>query len=61
MSSDPHLGFKVVLMGNEGVGKTSLVNRHGFHEFSTNLPSTVGFANIATTIQLGTREIPILI
>lgn len=34
--------FKVVLMGDSGVGKTSIVNRYTKHTFENNLLSTAG-------------------
>ena len=36
------LSFKVVLMGESGVGKTSIVNRYIHGTFTTNMLSTTG-------------------
>jgi small GTP-binding protein len=40
----PTFVFKMVLVGNSAVGKSSLVNRFCFKTFNANLDTTVGAA-----------------
>jgi len=47
MSSENLQNYKVVLMGDSGVGKTSIVNRYIKDTFESNLLSTAGVAFFA--------------
>jgi small GTP-binding protein len=46
------LAYKVILLGDAGVGKTSIVNRRCCNEFSERVPMTVGLSNLATIVQV---------
>ena len=44
--------YKMILIGNSGVGKTSLIQKALKNEFSPNIQSTIGFqySNIIATV-----------
>ena len=44
--------FKVVLMGDSGVGKTSIVNRYTKNTFESNLLSTAGVCFFSKILEL---------
>lgn len=54
-SNIPHL--KIVLLGNSGVGKTSLMNRWTAGHFSSDLKSTVGANHQRKTVFIGKDEV----
>lgn len=49
-SAAAHLEAKVVILGSQGVGKTSLVHRYIMGEFSNTLTSTIGAGFLAKRI-----------
>ena len=52
MSEKTAIQCKVVLIGESGVGKTSIINRYITNEFEANMASTNGGSFIAKTIYL---------
>ena len=59
MSEDqlPPLSFKVILIGDSGVGKTSLANQMVYRQFSTNLQSTIGTGIFKTVVPIGNTKV----
>ena len=49
--------FKLIVMGDAGVGKTSLVNRQCYSKFDDKLPMTVGVAGVNCKIELSGKTI----
>ena len=45
--------YKVIVLGDSGVGKTSLANRECYNTFSAQLPQTIGTAHLSTTVPVG--------
>lgn len=54
-------GFKVVLLGDSAVGKTSLINRWINGTFFNNMHSTVGVQQQSKTIQIGNDSVRLLV
>ena len=50
MSEKQALQYKVVLIGESGVGKTSIINRYILNKFDDALPSTLGASFISKTV-----------
>jgi small GTP-binding protein len=46
------LSYKVILLGDAGVGKTSIANRRCCNEFSERVPMTVGISNLTTIVHV---------
>jgi small GTP-binding protein len=44
--------FKLILLGESGVGKTSIVNRRCYHNFSDRTILTVGVASVSTIVEM---------
>jgi len=55
MAEDPH--YKVVMLGDSGVGKTALVNRISEGEFAESHVPTVGSQFIALPLDVGRRRL----
>jgi GTPase SAR1 family protein len=53
MSAQPRLRYKVVLVGDSGVGKTSLTSRFARDQFSPQFHSTVGVELASRTLSIG--------
>ena len=51
----------VILVGNTGVGKTSLLNRRVYGKFSTDLPATVGIGGSTLRLKVNGKEIELKI
>lgn len=49
--------FKLIVMGDAGVGKTSLVNMQCYSKFDDKLPMTVGVAGVTCKIELSGKTI----
>ena len=45
--------YKVIVLGDSGVGKTSLANRECYNTFSSQLPQTIGTAHLKTAVPVG--------
>lgn len=53
------IGFKVPLIGDASVGKTSIISRFMENKFEDGAKPTVGAANVSITINVEGQEIPI--
>ncbi len=53
--------YKILLLGEAGVGKTALVRRFAHRIFEKDYKATLGVDMITKTIKLGSTEIPIQI
>ncbi|KAK8881160.1 hypothetical protein M9Y10_003890 [Tritrichomonas musculus] len=53
------IGYKVPLIGDEGVGKTSIISRFMENKFDDGIRSTVGAANFSVAINIDGHEIPV--
>ena len=51
------LKFKVVLIGESGVGKTSILQRYISNEFNSNQFSTIGSSYVEKIIKIGKNKI----
>lgn len=49
--------FKLIVMGDAGVGKTSLVNRKCYSKFDDKLPMTVGVAGVSLQLEVSGKTI----
>ena len=45
--------FKLIVMGDPGSGKTSIIHRYIYSKFESSQTPTVGVSNLQTTIKLG--------
>lgn len=61
MNEKPKLTFKFVLVGNGGVGKTSLVRVFSGGEFSLTTEATVGVEFISKTVKVHDEEVKLQI
>lgn len=61
MNDKPKLTFKFVLVGNGGVGKTSLVRVFSGSEFSLTTEATVGVEFISKTVKIHDEEVKLQI
>ena len=59
MSEDqlPTLSFKVILVGESGVGKTSLANQMVNRQFTANLQPTIGTGIFKTIVSVGNTNV----
>jgi Ras-related protein Rab-5C len=57
MSARGQFHFKLVLLGNPGVGKSSLVLRFVRNEFIEDLETTIGAAFLTKDLQLPTENV----
>lgn len=57
--SGPHnmLSFKVILVGDSGVGKTSIANRIAHQQFLTNTPATIGTGTYRIVVPVENTQI----
>lgn len=53
--------FKLILLGDAGVGKTSIVNRRCYGKFDDKLAMTVGVSSVSTLVQVSGRNIELKI
>ena len=51
VNKQTHLQFKVVLLGDSGVGKTALIRRYCFNEFAIDTQSTIGLQFHSITLR----------
>ena len=56
---DDKLRFKLILLGDTGVGKTSLAQRRVYNEFNDHIPMTVGVSNYNYIEKIQGRKIEI--
>lgn len=56
MEEEDYIELKIVLMGNSGVGKTSMINRFLKKTFNENAPSTVGAMFLTKTINVNDKN-----
>jgi small GTP-binding protein len=52
-SEEADVSYKVILLGDTGVGKTCLVNRRCERQFPERVPMTVGVSTKATLVKVG--------
>ena len=55
------LRFKVIIIGDSGVGKSSLAARQCNSEFSNNLNPTIGSAHLLSKVKIGEKTITLVI
>ena len=53
--------YKVILLGDAGVGKTSIVRRQTTGNFDFKMAPTVGASHIKTTISIGEKKVDLLL
>lgn len=53
--------YKIILLGDPGVGKTSLIRRYVHNSFDTNYSSTIGIDISSKNVELDNTEIQFLI
>jgi small GTP-binding protein len=53
--------FKLILLGDTGVGKTSLVNRRCYQDFDDRTPMTVAATSVSTIVDVGVLKIELKI
>ena len=51
--------LKIVLLGDSGVGKTSIINRSSFNKFNDRVPSTLGGMVVAKTVTIPEENIEV--
>lgn len=56
MSDDTSLLFKVVIIGDSGVGKSNLMTRYTANEFSTETPPTIGVEFMTKSVKVESRD-----
>ncbi|CAD8086282.1 unnamed protein product [Paramecium primaurelia] len=56
-TSGPMQKFKIVFLGNQSVGKTSIINRFIFDNFTGNEQPTVGIDFISKTLQVDNKSV----
>ncbi|KAF3199302.1 Ras-related protein Rab-11B [Orbilia oligospora] len=61
MSDDYDFLFKVVLIGDSGVGKSNILNRFARNEFNADSKSTIGVEFATRSLQIDTRTIKVQI
>jgi len=53
--------FKVIIIGDSAVGKSSIASRQCNNEFSTNLNPTIGSAHLLSKVNLGDKTVTLVI
>jgi small GTP-binding protein len=53
--------FKVVIIGDSGVGKSNLMTRYTQNEFSNDTPSTIGVEFMTKTVKVDARDVKVQI
>jgi len=61
MDSEYNYLFKVVLIGDSGVGKSNLMTRYTSDDFSQNSPSTIGVEFMTKTVKCDQRDVKVQI
>lgn len=56
MEEEDYIELKIVLMGNSGVGKTSMINRFLKKTFNEKAPSTVGAMFLTKNITVNDKN-----
>lgn len=56
MGDDPQLLFKVVIIGDSGVGKSNLMTRYTNNDFSTESQPTIGVEFMTKNVEVGNRD-----
>ena len=56
-----YYNFKAILIGDGGVGKTSLIKRYVFNEFLTDYKATIGSNLYVKDIKIGNNEVKLTI
>ena len=53
--------YKIILVGDSQVGKSSLVNKFCYNNFSSNLPETVGVGTFVSTMDINRKTVELKI
>lgn len=61
MSEEPKPSFKLIILGDTGVGKTSLAVRQSRGQFTFQMTPTVGTSHMKTSVQVGEQEVELKI
>ena len=59
--SDIELNTKVVIIGNSGVGKTSICNRYFNDKFEENTISTFGTSYVTKVMMINNKKIKMMV
>jgi small GTP-binding protein len=58
---DIELNTKVVIIGNSGVGKTSICNRYFNNKFEENTVSTYGTSYVTKVLRINNKKIKMMV
>jgi small GTP-binding protein len=61
MDEEEDLKFKVIIVGDVSVGKTSLARRQAFNSFEFKMESTVGIDHLTTTLHVQDQAVKLLL
>jgi small GTP-binding protein len=61
MDEDDELRFKVIIVGDVSVGKTSLARRQAFNSFEFKMESTIGIDHLTTTLHVQEQAVKLLL
>jgi small GTP-binding protein len=61
MNDSDELKFKVIVVGDISVGKTSIVRRQAFNSFEFKMESTVGIDHLTTTLHVQDQTVKLLL
>ena len=59
MESEPDYKFEIVLIGDSGVGKTSILRRYTTEEFSLHFDTTIGVDYRTKTLKIGSSMVQV--
>lgn len=61
MMTDPFFFLKVIIIGDSGVGKSSILSRYTQNEFKQNSKTTIGVELATSVLKIGDKVIKIAI